>query len=288
MNKSNVKKPLAVAVILLFIGVAFAPSINANISKEMVEFTTEVCGLNGGKQTVKLTQEEADEVEALFKSIRERLNATETREEAEEIFNDAVIELNKYGLLKGINMEELLNSLISKYRKLKIMKSIQSVFDKNSRLFNEDNNVFCLIAGKIDNSIIIGFAPIILLLVSLLVRDLGFLILFPLLFFGNLHMYSPLLPVIGNLILIGEYLWAGWNTWDEPAHGWVSTLGLKGKKTWAGPFYGDLFSGPGGKCLAVIGFTGIRIILKYENWLDRSYLFLGSALLADLSEEPPW
>jgi hypothetical protein len=101
-------------------------------------------------------------------------------------------------------------------------------------------------------------------------------------------MYSPLLPVIGNLICIGEYLWAGWNTWDEPANGWVSTLGLKGKKTWDGPFYGGLFSGPGGNCLAVIGFTGIRIILNYENWLDRSYLFLGSALLVDLSEETPW
>jgi len=45
------RKGLAVAVILLFIGVAFAPSINANISKtsidsELVDLSSEICGLN--------------------------------------------------------------------------------------------------------------------------------------------------------------------------------------------------------------------------------------------------
>lgn len=44
---------MTIAVILLFRGVAIAPSINANVSKakEPVEFTTELCGFNGGKQT---------------------------------------------------------------------------------------------------------------------------------------------------------------------------------------------------------------------------------------------
>jgi len=51
----------------LFIGIAFAPSINANISKasldsELVEITTEVWGFNDGKHTVQLTKEEAEEV----------------------------------------------------------------------------------------------------------------------------------------------------------------------------------------------------------------------------------
>ena len=81
-----IRKGLAVAVILLFIGLAFAPSINANLGKEkLVEFTTEICGLNDGKQTVKLTQQQANEVEAMFNSIREKLNNTQSREEAEEI-----------------------------------------------------------------------------------------------------------------------------------------------------------------------------------------------------------
>ena len=59
------KKLLAVGVIVLFLGLAIAPSINADVSKasidsEMVEYTTEVCGVNSKKQTITLTQEEAN------------------------------------------------------------------------------------------------------------------------------------------------------------------------------------------------------------------------------------
>jgi len=69
------KKLLAVGVIVLFIGLAIAPSINANISKafvdsELVEITTEVCGINGvTPNTVSLSKEDAEEVEALFDSL---------------------------------------------------------------------------------------------------------------------------------------------------------------------------------------------------------------------------
>ena len=58
MEKNNlIKKSLTVAVILLFIGIAFAPSINANINKasldsKLVEITTKVWGFNDGKHTV--------------------------------------------------------------------------------------------------------------------------------------------------------------------------------------------------------------------------------------------
>jgi len=43
------KKLLVVGVIVLFLGLACAPSINANVSKdsELVEITTEICGLGG-------------------------------------------------------------------------------------------------------------------------------------------------------------------------------------------------------------------------------------------------
>jgi len=82
MSKNSLLcKGIAVVVILLFIGLAFAPSINADVSKEeLVEVTTEFCGL-GKKHTVKLTQEEVDELDQLFDDIKERLDNIETREE---------------------------------------------------------------------------------------------------------------------------------------------------------------------------------------------------------------
>ena len=53
----NMRQVLSVAVILLFVGVVFAPSINASVVKnELIEFDVEFCGL-GKKHTVKLTQQ---------------------------------------------------------------------------------------------------------------------------------------------------------------------------------------------------------------------------------------
>lgn len=106
MKNRSIIKYLSVGVVILFVTLAFAPSINANTQSDFVEFTTEVCGMNGGKQTVKLTRQQADEVEALFNSIREQLNATESREDAEEIFKDAVVELDKYGLLGDLSIKQ--------------------------------------------------------------------------------------------------------------------------------------------------------------------------------------
>ena len=74
------KKVLSLGIIILFLGLAVARSINANICKEseLVEITTEICGLGGGKHTVQLTQEEAEEVNRILNNIREQLNSTDS------------------------------------------------------------------------------------------------------------------------------------------------------------------------------------------------------------------
>ncbi len=143
------KKLLVVGVIVLFLGLAVAPSINADISKasidsELVEITTEVCGLNGGKHTVKLTREKSEEVDALFDSIKSRLDKVETREEAEEIFNEAVIELDKYGLLGGLSVEQAQRLVTGGYQDSRVMKISERIF---SRLQKNNSNYLCLIAG---------------------------------------------------------------------------------------------------------------------------------------------
>ena len=74
MKMSYCKKYLAILVILLFIGVAFAPSVNANVVEDdLVEFDVEFCGL-GKKHTVKLTREEAHELELLIDEIKKNPN----------------------------------------------------------------------------------------------------------------------------------------------------------------------------------------------------------------------
>ena len=92
MKDTWVKKGLVVSVILLFIGVAVAPSINFNVVKayndnDLVEVTTQACGINGfGNTTVKLTRQQHQSLEQYLVEFRARLNKTTTREEVVPIF----------------------------------------------------------------------------------------------------------------------------------------------------------------------------------------------------------
>ena len=87
------KKLLVAGVIILFLCVGIAPSIHANIQKEtldgdLVEFSTDICGLHGNKQNkVQLTQEQAEEIDRLFKRMKTKLNNYETRETTIKIFS---------------------------------------------------------------------------------------------------------------------------------------------------------------------------------------------------------
>jgi len=72
----EMKKILAVGVILLFIGVAVAPSINFTVVKasndnDLVEVTTQACGIKGyGNNTVKLTREQYEDLEHYLVEFR--------------------------------------------------------------------------------------------------------------------------------------------------------------------------------------------------------------------------
>jgi hypothetical protein len=104
-----IRKWLAIGIILFFVGVTIAPTINFNTVKastddDLVEVTTQACGIQGyGNTTVKLTREQYNDLEQYLVEFRARLNQTTTREEAVPLFKEAVVELDKYGLLpKGM------------------------------------------------------------------------------------------------------------------------------------------------------------------------------------------
>ena len=114
MNQLVVKKYQVIVAILLFIGVAIAPSINFNVVKasddnDLIEVTSQACGIQGfGNTTVKLTKQQYKDLEQYLNGFRARLNQTTTREEAVPIFKDSVVEMNKYGLLpKGMSVRQL-------------------------------------------------------------------------------------------------------------------------------------------------------------------------------------
>ena len=142
----EMKRILAVGIILLFIGVAVAPSINQSVVKasqddDLVEVTTQACGIKGyGNTTVKLTREQYQNLEQYLVEFRARLNQTSTREEAVPIFKEAVVELDKYGLLpRGMSVERAQRLVIKSYN--------QRIRVLNHPDRDNDANYLCLVSG---------------------------------------------------------------------------------------------------------------------------------------------
>ncbi|MCU0851349.1 MAG: hypothetical protein MUC80_08810 [Candidatus Thermoplasmatota archaeon] len=309
------KRILTVGVILLFVGVAVAPSINQSVVKatddHLVEVTTQACGIQGyGNTTVKLTREQYQNLELYLVEFRARLNQTSTREEAAPIFKEAVVELDKYGLLpKGMSVNQT-------YRL--IMKPIEQ------RLQLFDANYFCLVSGNTLNTGVYGpfaifaehvihnilsrlvnpsktsyfpgslFENFIEWLLNLLyiltnavvtgVAALFFIMCFTGGFFGIISPVGLL-----SLLTFGTIWSLGGDGDKEPSSGWVYSIGLTGIKKYEGPeLWGTArkkpyysipigFSYPG-----VLGFSGLKLGDPFENTF-----FLGSALKVNLSTDFP-
>jgi hypothetical protein len=322
MQKSIIKKGLVCLVIILFIGIAVAPGINANNSlvknkmqikpeKETVCYTIEAFGLNGGKQTVELTKEGAEKVEKLFDSIREKLNNTATREESEKVFKEAIIELDKYGLLGDLSIEQVYNVVTNRYKDSKLFERVNSRNKINSEY---KSNYFCLIAGKtnytlsyhrlnpwvlfLDDYLYWNFwIPLLEYLdennhFNLFVLSFGLMFttsIITLLFYGWWQRISDWSPLsLFNVFGIGYHYLEPENLHYAP--GWIWSLGLFGLVKWDGLLLGNL---PGLKIPldnwahefvypAVWGFNGIKIML---NASIGEKFYIGTAFAVGLEEK---
>jgi len=258
----EMKKSLAVGVILLFIGVAIAPSINLSVVKasqddDLVEVTTQACGIKGyGNTTVKLTREQYNDLEKYLVEFRARLNQTTTREEAIPIFKEAVVELNKYGLLpKGMSVEQA-QKLFTGKKLNPIYKFVEKHLDigsDNPPIKSASGNAFCLLFVKMEHFYVVFQSP---LLISLL----GFLLLYALgkgdllLHFAESYSWLPLTVSISSIV------------WIIPFFGSVQSLGIFGKVNYES-YSSDLLLG---------GFIGLKI-LNISN--STGFLFGWAGLL---------
>jgi len=259
----EMKKILVVGVILLFICIAVAPSINQSIVKasqdgDLVEVTTQACGIQGyGDTTVALTRQQYNDLEQYLVEFRARLNQTSTREEAIPIFKEAVVELDAYGLLpKGMSVEQA-QRFVLRGSQNEILLNYQQRFE----IFPQCINLFCLLSMTATNDwnsyirFIFPGGPLLLfsyILLSLLVKigaeNLANGLLTILLYFC---FFNPL--KLMNIIFIMEFL--------EDFH----SIGLKGVVD-----SDDVFM--------LLGYTGLYLVfLDDDKVIDKVYL-LGSAL----------
>ena len=271
-------KCLAVGIILLFIVVAIAPSINLNVFKasdgnELIEVTSEACGIKGfGNTTVKLTREQYQNLEQYLVDFRERLNKTTTKEEAVPIFKEAVAELNKYGLLPKAMSIKTAQQLVTGRRHLKGFEHlIKRPFLRSQFNLSDNENLLCLVYGFAPGSGFNGwrsFGPIFRLT-------------------GSITNIKPI--NILHTITLGQYQAPDWN----PGIGWVDTFGLNGKRIFHDQWlYGALpvnplvISYPWGNNYyypGIMFFTGLHI----TSLNNGSSYYLGSALWVKIGSEPP-
>jgi hypothetical protein len=327
----DMKKLLVVGIIFLFIGVAIVPSINFNIVRasqdnDFVEVTTQACGVDGyANTTVKLTREQYQNLKQYLVEFRAKLNQTTTREEAVPIFKEAVLELNKYGLLpKGMGVERAQQLITGYYQQRGYERLMKTPFLKNQMNASNRSNYLCLVYSAINGtSPVVLSGPIIrainngmfvlfyspgyvnivynflvnhsVILSKIFGRTMGLLFLLFLFPWWYGPAICTFMPVnILYTICLGVYHGIYYNSSYEPALGWIATFGLLGKRVYQNQsLWGNLpvipETSPWGLSYfypGIIGFTGFHI-LPYPDPKTNKHYFFGSSLWVKIGSEPP-
>jgi len=94
----------------------------------------------------------------LFDDIEQRLSKVETREETEEIFKEAVVELDRYGFHGNIGMEDTQSWVTDEFHK----PFLTNIFERNKITpFNSSINLLCFVATQVKDSADVGIPFII-------------------------------------------------------------------------------------------------------------------------------
>jgi hypothetical protein len=302
MKDTWMEKGLVISVILLFIVVAVAPTINYSIVKastdnDFVEVTSQACGIQGyGNTTIRLTKQQYQDLEQYLVEFRARLNQTTTRDEAVPIFKEAVVELNKYGLLpKGMNVERAQKLVVGFSDGNTNKELFQKILRKSKESMTNRNafNAFCLVTGIVTNSFC--FTPFIDLLntmTKLLIlynADIGQLILILIYFLFIARNLLPSLYLFGQLTFGYQIAYEHGAPDYVSSKGWIFSINPIRVKTWLGDIYGKIkerpFFGAGGPpdytfYQGISGFTGLKITISKLNFL------IGTCLLVNLDSSP--
>ncbi|MBN1861592.1 MAG: hypothetical protein JW840_09055 [Candidatus Thermoplasmatota archaeon] len=308
-KKALLTKTVACGIILLFIGVTVAPSINHSVAiasqdHTVVNVTAQACGIKGFHDTtVELTTEQYQNLKQYLMEFKARWNQTATREEAIPLFKEAVVKLDTYGLLpQGMSVEQALNLLLgtSHYEKvLSWTNKLPVSYPMNS---NENISRFCLIAGHSSNTYFIPFSSVAdyLIFVFMVLSSQSYAAynsqLLSLFFFGLSILFCGIYILAlyaGNIIPFSflDCICFGYkdtkNGYDfVPAQGWVKTIGIHGVKAWNQSFWGTLENPLIDRSnIGVIGFSGIKLVIGGKLFVDSDFMYLGSALWVNIDGE---
>ncbi len=296
-RNSIVRDSLVIGIIFLFIGVTAAPIVSitrASDSNDCVQITAQACGMKGFENaTVKLSREKYQDLEQRLVDFKLRLDQATTSEQIGKAFNDMIVVLETYGLLPKHMRATQAQQLVTEQNQNRLVPFSYQKITGESQLLNH-SNFFCLIAGETTANSLqfdiseMGCSVLCWLLytyayltaqwnddmvvinktISFLksMRDLIYKINLKritglgVITFGHSHPSSVPPPY--------RY---------DPAVGWVTTVGLLGKRSWNGSFFGGIFrivpfaSDSYAYYIGALGFVGIKL---YKG--NGGYFFLGT------------
>ncbi len=273
---------------------------DASDNNDLVEVTSQACGIQGfGNTTVKLTKQQYHGLEQYLFDFRARLNQTSTREEAVPIFKNAVVELNKYGLLpKGMSVEKAQKLVTGEYLP-KWERQLVARLGKNYLSNSTNESYFCLVYGSgsysnvripyvIGENVISGFTYRLAgyLLFNYDTPILFFILLFPLWVIGTFFVCCfNVLDVVHDINPL-HFL----STIEIYGSTTVLSLGINGIKHWQGNLIGDIFGSSLHKYIVgpfsdyskpcypgIMGFTGFSVTM------GGYHPFIGAALIAKIT-----
>jgi hypothetical protein len=307
------RKGVAVGIILLFISVAVAPSINFTVVKasndnDLVEVTTQACGINGFENTtVKLTKQQYQNLNLYLIDFRARLNQTTTREDAVLLFKEAVVELNKYGLLpKGMSVNQAQLLTTGGDQNLTRTSQWHKISTKIQKYSENISTLFCLISGQTTKTffqtpstlaIFISYIPLQLIAtISFIFFMRGIFSILSLVLITLLIPIGSIMARCLDFLFVKQPVLLGANMWLANSNGWIETIGVNGKTKIEGTIYGKIpgrgifysmskawvfaYTDPSEPSLAARGFIGLRVLVNKDS--SESF-YLGSAVQVKIS-----
>lgn len=303
------RRTLAVGIILFFIGVAFAPSINYTVVKasndnDLVELTTHAYSITGEiTHTIHLTKRQLREVQRVFETLKDRLSTSESMVETQQVFNDTIVSLSRYNLLPhDMSIKQIKRFVRSTSSNSLVVPFLQKTSTTSQSDLGVIQNSLCYVAGNTSNihfaklakrtslrlynimDYCSGNAPLVKLATAFWIVCNQFSIL------SDLVLKQPWRHY-GASIYFGNYHYYPYPNWLSPAQGWISTNGMNGKQNISGSFWGQKMIGGwqpqddwymNYTWRGCVGFTGLITYIGSD-----SAYFLGSALSVNIGPNRP-
>lgn len=242
-----------------------------------------------------------DETEKIFNDLKVKLDKVTTKQDALVFINEAIVELNEYGLLpKGMTVQRAKRLVTNSFLKAELLK----LYQKNAENSIGNNN--CLVIGIANGTY---FRPY-----PALIQDIPFL--HNLVFnsrFRNITQFLAL-PYIFRVLQplkFGPYAYIGTrikvvehgnitHDYIDASSGLVLTIGSNGFKKWNGTLYGSLYTkyhklvnnnysyAEFWDPVGIRGFVGINFLSFISNFRELPTFYIGFAREVNFTYSPPW